>query len=197
MDVEGKTMNTESVLANAVQKTAQGDRAAFRTVFDAANNKVFLYLLGQLHNREEALDVLQDTFIDIWKALPKFHYRSDEEFWGFVFTIARRKVFAFRKHATRAGHVVVDNDRLEVMSEERAGTALAYPEDHHLLLEALAKLSDTSHEILKLRYWSELSFKEIAITIETSENAAKVRHHRALKELQTYLPQTYVEQQFT
>jgi len=190
-------MNTESVLANAVQKTAQGDRAAFRTVFDAANDKVFRYLLGQLHNREEALDVLQDTFIDIWKALPKFHYRSDEEFWGFVFTIARRKVFAIRKNATRTGQVLVDNEALELMDEERSESAVTYSDDHSMLLDALAKLSDTSHEILKLRYWSELSFKEIAITIDTSENAAKVRHHRALKELQTHLPQTYVEQQFT
>jgi RNA polymerase sigma-70 factor (ECF subfamily) len=192
MNVEAK-MNTPETLGSAARKAAQGDRDAFRAIFDAGNDKLFHYLLGQLHDRDEALDMLQETFIDIWRALPKFRYRSDEEFWGFVFTIARRKVFAHRKRALREAHVV-DNSTLEILSEERTATIAHYPEDHRVLISALAKLSDTSREILKLRYWSELSFKEIAITIATNESAAKVRHHRAIKELQIYLPKEYVEQ---
>jgi RNA polymerase sigma-70 factor (ECF subfamily) len=178
---------------SAIKKAAQGDREAFRDIFDAGNDKLFHYLLGQLHDRDGALDMLQETFIDIWRALPKFRYRSDEEFWGFVFTIARRKVFAYRKHASRS--ITVENSELEILHEKEAATGEYYPPDHSLLINALAKLSETSREILKLRYWSELSFKEIAITIETNENAAKVRHHRAIKELQIYLPKEYVEQQ--
>jgi RNA polymerase sigma-70 factor (ECF subfamily) len=189
-------MDTPLTLGSAARKAAQGNREAFRAIFDAGNDKLFHYLLGQLHDRDEALDMLQETFIDIWRALPKFRYRSDEEFWGFVFTIARRKVFAHRKLALRSGHIAVENSTLEVLSADRAATAPYYPEDHHVLVNALAKLSETSREILKLRYWSELSFKEIAITIETNENAAKVRHYRAIKELQIYLPKEYVTQQF-
>jgi RNA polymerase sigma-70 factor (ECF subfamily) len=196
MNAGDKIMDTSLALADAVRKATQGDREAFRAVFDAGSDKVFRYLLGQLHNREEALDVLQETFIDIWRALPKFRYRSEEEFWGFVFIIARRKVFASRKYARQTNHIVVDNNTLEILSEEGTPTLPEYPEEHHLLKDVLAKLSDTSREILKLRYWSELSFKEIAITINTSESAAKVRHHRAIKELQTHFPKNYVEQQF-
>lgn len=187
-------MDTTQTIESAVTKAAQGNHVAFRDVFDAGNDKLFNYLLGQLHDRDTALDMLQETFIDIWRALPKFRYRSDEEFWGFVFTIARRKVFAYRKHAGRS--IAVENNTLELMHEENVKVNEHYPEDHSLLINALAKLSETSREILKLRYWSELSFKEIAITIDTNENAAKVRHHRAIKELQIYLPKEYVEQQF-
>jgi RNA polymerase sigma-70 factor (ECF subfamily) len=194
MYVEANTMDTPETLGSAARKAAQGNREAFRAIFDAGNDKLFHYLLGQLHDRDEALDMLQETFIDIWRALPKFRYRSDEEFWGFVFTIARRKVFAFRKRTVQAGHVAAEESTLEVLSEERSTTVPYYPEDHRVLLHALTKLSETSREILKLRYWSELSFKEIAITIQTNENAAKVRHHRAIKELQIYLPKEYVEQ---
>ena len=188
-------MDTSSALVSSVQKAAQGDRAAFRAVFDAGNDKLFHYVWGQLKNREEALDVLQETFIEIWRALPKFRYRSEEEFWGFVFTIARRKIFASRKRSARRKHIdVVDNNSLDLLSAENTEHIPTYPDNHHLLLHALAKLGETSREILKLRYWSELSFKEIALATETSENAAKVRHHRAIKELQTYLPKHYVDQ---
>lgn len=187
-------MNTTQTMHSAIKNAAQGDHEAFRAIFDAGNDKLFHYLLGQLHDRDAALDMLQETFIDIWRALPKFRYHSDAEFWGFVFTIARRKVFAYRKHSGRS--IAVENNTLEILSEESAGAHEHYPEDHSPLINALAKLSDASREILKLRYWSELSFKEIAITIATNENAAKVRHHRAIKELQIYLPKEYVEQQF-
>jgi RNA polymerase sigma factor (sigma-70 family) len=194
MSVEDKIMDTPSVLANAVQRSAQGDREAFRVVFEAGNDKLFSYLLGQLQHREEALDILQETFVDIWRGLPNFRYRSDEEFWGFVFTIARRKVFASKKQADKKHVVATSNNDLDLFSENDTN-ANPYPEDHRLLLGALGKLGEVSREIIKLRYWSELSFKEIALAMRTSENAAKVRHHRAIKELQTHLPQHHVEQQ--
>lgn len=187
-------MNEVSPLKEAVGKAAAGDQNAFRVVFDLAGDKLFRYLLGQLGDREEALDCLQDTLVDIWRGLPRFRYRSDAEFWGFVFLIARRKVFARRKQAKTA-HVAVDNETLEILHD-------ASPEapaigDTDTLVYAMKRLTDASREVLNLRYWSDLSFKEIAIATNVTENAAKVRHHRALRELQDYLPNGYVEQQFT
>ncbi len=194
MDVEGNTMNEALPLKEAVAKSAAGDQNAFRAVFDLVGDKLFRYLLGQLGDRDEALDCLQDTLVDLWKGLPRFRYRSDAEFWGYVFLIARRKVFARRKQA-QTKHVAVDNATLEVLHD-------ASPEapaigDTETLVVAMQRLTDASREVLSLRYWSDLSFKEIALATNVTENAAKVRHHRALKELQDYLPNTYVEQQFT
>ena len=103
-------------------------------------------------------------------------------------------MFASRKHAHKKS-IAVDSEMLEFLHESTIPhTPLR--EDDHVLHDALGKLTAISREILNLRYWSELSYKEIAITIRTSENAAKVRHHRAIKELQTHLPESYVEQQF-
>lgn len=179
-------------LQTFVVSASTGDRAAFRDVYDRSNDKIFRFLLGQLPDRELALDTLQDTYVDLWKALPKFRYKSDEEFWGFVFTIARRKVYASRKHAER-NSVAVDNETLEFLHESNHPHAPPHRDDR-ALHGALAKVSALSREVLNLRYWSELSFREIAIALETTENTAKVRHHRAVKELLTYLPKTYVEQ---
>ena len=181
-------------LQSLVALACRGDREAFRGIYDASNDKIFRFLLGQLGDRELALDTLQDTYIDIWKAFPKFRFHSDEEFWGFIFTIARRKVYAARKYAQKSS-VLVDNETLEFLHES------THPETpHHFedlaLSSALEKISTLSREVLNLRYWSDLSFREIAITLDTTENTAKVRHHRAIKELLTYLPKTYVEQQF-
>ena len=194
--MEENKPNMESpTLEELVEGAKNGDRLAFRGIFATGNDRVFRFLLGQLGDREDALDVLQEVFIDVWKGLPRFTYRSDEEFWGFVFLIARRKVFAVRAHAHKR-NVPVANDTLEALHEQQS-SEITHRDDHHHLILAMKNLSALSREVLGLRYWSELSFKEIGIAMSISENNAKVRHHRALKELQTYLPKEYVEQQFT
>ena len=183
MDAEENRMKTES-FKTAVSAAAKGEHRAFRELFDASSDKVFRYLLGQLGDRDEALDMLQDVYVDIWKSLPRFRYRSDQEFWGFVFLIARRKVYAHRKGAHKR-HVAVDNETLEILHDQSIPPDLPIG-DQSILQHAMQRLSATSREVLNLRYWSELSFKEIAIATRTTEGAAKVRHHRALKELQTH-----------
>ncbi len=192
---ENKPTMESPTLGELVAGAKNGDRLAFRGIFATSNDRVFRFLLGQLGDREDALDALQEVFIDLWKGLPRFTYRSDEEFWGFVFLIARRKVFALRARADKR-NVPVANDVLEALHGTES-TETTHKDDHHPLILAMKNLSALSREILSLRYWSELSFREIGIAMSMSENNAKVRHHRALKELQTYLPKEYVEQQFT
>lgn len=181
-------------LRTFVESAIAGDREAFRHIYNHSNDKVFRFLLGQLHDRELAIDTLQDIYVDLWKALPKFQFHSDEEFWGFMFTIARRKVFAVRKHAHKM-NVAVDTETLEFLFATESPQT-SFPEDERVLHRAMTKLSTLSREVLGLRYWSDLSFKEIAVALETTENTAKVRHHRAIKELKTYLPEMYAEQRF-
>lgn len=192
---ENKPIMEPPTVGELVRSAKDGDRLAFRGIFGMGSDRVFRFLIGQLGDREDALDLLQEVFIDVWKGLPRFNYRSDEEFWGFVFLIARRKVFALRAHAHKR-NVPVENDVLEALHEQQS-SEITHADEHHPLILAMKHLNSLSQEILGLRYWSALSFKEIGIAMNISENNAKVRHHRALKELQTYLPKEYVEQQFT
>lgn len=187
-------MELQETLREYIAKASAGDRDAFRGIFEVANDKVFRFLLGQFHDREQALDALQDVFIDIWKGLPRFQYKSDEEFWGFVFLVARRKVYAYRKNANKQP-ATFEHETLEFLYEETS-PRLSPHEDYRILDTAMAKIGAISREVLTLRYWSDLSFREIALAMHTTENSAKVRHHRALKELQAYLPVAYVKQQF-
>lgn len=187
-------MEQKDALQEYIRKASTGDKSAFRGVFDATNDKVFRFLLGQLRDRDQALDTLQDVFIDLWKGLPKFQYHSEEEFWGFVFLIARRKVYAHRRGAEKLP-MALESETLEFLHEATHPGVFPH-EDYRTLESAMRKISALSKEIITMRHWSELSFKEIAIATNTNEGNAKVRHHRALKELQAFLPKAYVEQRY-
>lgn len=185
-------MEPRYTLKEYIEKAVTGDKDSFRGIFDAANDKIFRFLLGQFHDRTLAEDTLQEVFIDLWKGLPQFRYHSDEEFWGFIFLIARRKVYACRKNAHKQP-VLLENEMLEFL-HEASDTETTHHEDYRTLFAALSNIGAVSREVIILRYWSELSFREIALATKTTENNAKVRHHRALKELHAHLPKTYAEQ---
>ena len=189
-------MDTDDTLQKAVRKAAARDHDAFRVVFDRVSDKVFRFLLSQTGDRDVALDLLQDMFIDLWKGLPTFTYRSDDEFWGFVFIIAKRKLFAYRSKEKRFPTLDVDDDMLDALLPPEMREDPAH-EDYRVLHSAITKLSDNAREIISLRHWSDLSYKEIAVVAHISETAAKVRHHRAIAELESHLPPKYAQDEKT
>ena len=165
-------------LKTLVEKAQNGETEAFKGIYDLLSDRLFLYAASHTNERDDALDITQDTFIDIWKGLKRFEYSSDEELWGFAFIIMKRKLakhYRFRKVTVsiEEGHIE-DNYEMDV-------------EDYRSLQKYIKKLSSTYQEVLKLRYWSQFSFSEIALVLDTKESTAKVWHHRALKELQEYL----------
>lgn len=173
-------------LEEFVARAQRGDQDAFRALFDILSDRLFAFAVAHTRDRDSAADLVQDTFVDVWKELPKFRYRSDGEFYGFVFLILRRKLI---KHHRAKNHAPESLDeRQEMLGDSDGAIAVtAEYEDHRGLLKAISMLSKTSREILALRNWSELSFREIAQTLGIGESAAKVRHHRAINELREIL----------
>ena len=94
-------------LALLVTKAQNGNKEAFKGIFECLNNRLFTYALLRTSNREDALDIVQETFIELWNTLNKFEYRTEEEFNGFVFTLAKRKLYKYYKSKERRLRIVV------------------------------------------------------------------------------------------
>jgi RNA polymerase sigma-70 factor (ECF subfamily) len=176
----------ERSLAESVGRAQRGDQEAFRVLFDALHDRLFGYASAHVRSRESASDLVQETLVDLWKELPRFRYQSDGKFYSFVFLILKRKLAKHYGKEARA-HESLD-ERQEILGDtDDAIAVLPEYEDHRRLMKAFEMLSETSKEILSLRNWSDLSFKEIAETLNIGESAAKVRHHRAINELREIL----------
>jgi RNA polymerase sigma-70 factor (ECF subfamily) len=169
-----------------VERAQQGSRDAFRVLFDRCNDRLFAYAFTHTGDRDHAMDLVQEVFIDLWKQLPRFRYRSEEEFMGFIFLILKRKI---AKHHGRKGKTdrSLDEHQEEFGDTDITASADSGYEDHRWLEKGIRALSETSQEIIALRHWSDLSFGEISEILDITENAAKVRHHRAVGELRDIL----------
>ncbi|MCH7529608.1 sigma-70 family RNA polymerase sigma factor [Patescibacteria group bacterium] len=162
-----------------IEEARNGSEKAFREIFEHLNDRLFLYCLSHTKGRDDALDILQDTFVELWIGLQKFSYKSDEAFYGFIFTILKRKLIRYYKKSKR-----------KTVSLEENGLDPSYEmekEDHRYLLRHISALGEKYQDLLRLRYWSGMTFGEISSVLGITESAAKVRHHRALQKLRVNL----------
>jgi RNA polymerase sigma-70 factor (ECF subfamily) len=111
-------------------------------------------------------------------------YRDDGSFTAWMYHLARRCASDyFRK--TSAAPTATDPEDLNLHADSapHAGDHAAMRDEHALLHKALNRLHRDDREVLLLSRFQELSFAEIAAILECSVGAAKVRAHRALREL--------------
>ncbi len=174
-------METEAI-SELVRRSAAGDAAAFKALYEHLADRVFAYVHYRTSCRENATDLTQEVFIDLYKALPSFRYSSVEQFYGFVFTITKRKL---AKHYTDK-HTVAGKQTSE-LDEANYTDETGDPATSLAVRTALAALDEIAREIIVLHHWSRYTFPEIATLIDMTESAVRVRHHRALKTLSASL----------
>jgi len=176
---------SEHTLASLVKQATDGNHEAFRHIFDRLHGRLFSYARGHVSDRELAQDVVQDTMVGIWEALPNFEYRSDEAFYAFAFMVLKRAIMKTYGKSSKAPASL--DALLEEIGDRVLPKEMPEYEDYRTLTKVLDTLSEGSRDVIMLRYWSELSFSEVAETLGINESAAKVRHHRAMIELRETL----------
>lgn len=165
-------------LETLVKKCQNKDNEAFREVFLHLEPRVFAYACSHVGKRDDAIDLTSETFIDLWKGLKNFTYRTPEEFYGFVFLILKRKIAHFYK------------DKKKTVSLEEMEIDVGFTEEHEdyrYLLRHIETLAVKYQDILRLRYWGGLKLGEAAEMLGIDEGTAKVWHHRALQQLRLKL----------
>lgn len=169
-------MELESLLSRI---TEEGESSAFDELYYLLSDKLFRYVLSRIRDRDKSKDILQDIFVDLWKSLQRFSYKSDAQFYGFVFTITKRKISRFIEDEKKRSYISIDMQ--ENLFEEDSPV---YVDDNtELIKNCVDILKEKYADIIILRYWSGLSFGEISKMLGINEEAARVRHHRALSML--------------
>jgi len=160
----------------------EGELDALGELFERHHGRLFGFLVKLTGQRAAAEDIAQTVFQRMLKY--RHTYRDDGSFTAWMYHLARRcAADHFRK--TSAAPAAIDPHDLAERADDApdAGAIAATHDEHALLHVALGRLDRDDREVLLLSRFQELSFAEIAGILECSVGAAKVRAHRALKEL--------------
>jgi RNA polymerase sigma factor (sigma-70 family) len=159
-----------------------GDLDALGELFERHHGPLFGFLVKLTGNRPAAEDIAQVVFQRMLKY--RHTYRDDGSFTAWMYHLARRCAADHFRKSNAAPHATDPADLHQHADEApHAAHCATTRDDHELLHVALARLHHDDREVLLLSRFQELSFAEISGILECSVGAAKVRAHRALREL--------------
>lgn len=174
-----------------VERAKTGDRAALRQLIERYERRVYQLALGILKDGEEALDVVQETFIKVHQHLPGF--KGDAQFFTWVYRIAYNlSIDAVRKRG-KGERVEVEENTLtdEGTQFEPYATGSQSPQKAALrgelsaeLQRALSTLSENHRAILLLREVDGLSYEELSQTLKIPKGTVMSRLFHARHKMQ-------------
>ncbi|MCC6323885.1 RNA polymerase sigma factor [Candidatus Nomurabacteria bacterium] len=160
-------------------KSNNKQKDLYLKAYDDYSDGLFRYAMFKTSNRELALDIVQDTFTNVWEYIAKGGKIANIK--AFLYrTLGNKIIDSYRKKQSEsldnmieAGYDVGFDDRSK-MEEFLNGEKV---------WEKVSELPEAHIEILTLRYINDLSIEEIATMLDQSENNVSVRLHRALEKL--------------
>jgi len=159
-----------------------GELDALGELFERHHGPLFGFLTKLTGHRTAAEDIAQIVFQRMLKY--RHTYRDDGSFTAWMYHLARRcAADHFRKNSTSPTPTDPQNLNDHADNQPNASDRAATRDEHALLHVALNRLHHDDREVLLLSRFQELSFAEVATILECSAGAAKVRAHRALRQL--------------
>ncbi|WP_373484823.1 RNA polymerase sigma factor [Acetobacterium malicum] len=161
-------------------RIAANDMAAFEEFYRLTERSVYAFVLSTLKNHDDALDVVQDTYLKIRAAAHLYQPMGKPMAW--VFTIARNLSISKLRFKQK-------NDSIEItdMENDLNFSYVSDPEDRLVLQTALKILSNEETEIILLHAISGFTHREIAKNLDMNLSTVLSKYHRGLKKLKKYL----------
>lgn len=169
---------------------SQGSSEAFSHLYDYFAPRIYKFIQFKVQSREQAEDILQDTFLKVWQALPKVNLENFN-FSAWLYRIARNTVNDYYRRQYRKPEPVELNENMIIVSKESlVGDAVTSSEIEQVKL-ASKHLPAHYRQVLELRFVQEFSVTETAQIVGKSSLAVRLIQHRALKQLRQILSNDY------
>ena len=168
-----------------VQRFIEGDQNSLEILIHRHKSRVYSYILLIVKNQDLAEDVFQETFIKVIRSLKRGKYVENGKFVSWVLRIAHNLIIDhFRKEKLQG---TVSNDSMEVdifnsqkFSEETIEDQIVSSQILSEVKELIKELPDDQQQVIYMRHYMGLSFKEIAEQTGVSINTALGRMRYAL-----------------
>jgi RNA polymerase sigma-70 factor (ECF subfamily) len=175
-------------IVELVEASRTGDQTAFHRLVDHFQPEIYRMLYYRTRSRMDAEDLTQDVFLKAYKHLGRL--QSPQVFRSWLYRIAvNRANDHFRKKRFRAlfGSASIDDETFleteEMAVPAQAPETMARKEFWQQVEKMLDALSHTEREVFLLRFFDDLSLKEITAALGKNESTVKTHLYRALKKL--------------
>lgn len=166
------------------ERLARGDRAAFAELYDSCADRVHHYLVALIGSRADADDVLQETFVRL--ARMRKSLAAVDNLVAYVFATARNEAIRLAQRQVREDQARVGAELVARFCEVPVEDPEAL-ETAEWVAAALARLSDELREIVELKIYAELTFREISEVTGLPQGTVATRYRSALEKMRNQM----------
>jgi len=158
---------------------------AFNTLVQQYQKRVYWLIRKLVIDHDDANDLSQDVFVKIWNVLDDFH--GDSALFTWVYRIATNQALAHLRSKRNRFFLPLHDVEAELNQKLSANLDVDTSDWAFQLQKAILKLPEKQRVVFNLRYFEELSYKEIAEITQSKEGALKTNYHLAAKKIEAIL----------
>jgi RNA polymerase sigma-70 factor (ECF subfamily) len=174
----------EETLVNEL-KNKKTQAKAFEVLVNTYKERLYWHIRRIVLNHDDADDVLQNTFIKVYRSIEK--YKGDSKLYSWMYRIATNESLTFLKQKSRKLGVTNSELQEQLIEELQADVYFEGEEIQLKLQQALATLPEKQKLVFNMKYFQEMKYEEISEVLETSVGGLKASYHLAVKKIETYL----------
>ena len=177
-------MEEQTLLVHALQNPATQE-AGFKILIKEYQQPLYWHIRKIVFDHEDADDVLQNTYIKVFKNIKNF--RGESKLFSWMYRIATNEALTFIKQKSRKLGLSLNEFNEKQVNQLEADV---YFEGDAIALKlqlAVANLPEKQRLVFNLKYYEELKYDEISEILETSVGALKASYHHAVKKIKNEL----------
>lgn len=158
---------------------------AFQKLLNKYKERLYWHIRKMVMDHDDADDILQNTFIKVWRSVDKF--REESSLYTWLYRIATNESLTFINSNKRRSMVPMNDTSEFLMNNLESDVYFDGDEIQLRLQEAILKLPEKQRIVFNLKYFEEMKYEEMSHVLDTSVGALKASFHHAVKKVEEYL----------
>ncbi|MBT3740588.1 RNA polymerase sigma-70 factor, ECF subfamily [Polaribacter sp. Hel1_33_78] len=176
---------TKETLLIAELKNVKTKEKAFRELIYLYKKRLYWHIRKIVISHDDADDVLQNTFIKIFRNIDTFNQQS--KLYSWIYRIATNESITFINKRAKERKEDISDYQQELVSTLTNDNLFTGDEIQLILQKAIATLPEKQKLVFNMKYFDELKYTEISEILETSVGALKASYFHAVKKIEKYI----------
>ena len=175
--------NETDLIKNLKNKTTKNQ--AFHLLVNQYKKPLYWHIRKLVLNHDDTDDVLQNTFVKVFRGINKF--KGDSKLYTWMYRIATNEALTFLSKQAKRKSITDEELQTSLIENLESDVYFEGDEIAKKLQEAIATLPEKQRLVFNMRYFQELKYADISEITETSEGSLKASYHLASKKIEEYL----------
>ncbi len=157
----------------------------FRLIVERYSTRLYWHIRRLVILHEDANDALQNTFVNAWRNISNF--RSESSIYTWLYAIATNEAISLINKRTRNSAVSLDDLGKWFANSMEGSTWFDGDSAQVKLQNAILKLPEKQRIVFNMKYFEDMSYKDMSIVLKTSIGALKASYHHAVRKIENIL----------